>query len=325
MRSPARTSALVTAAALLAAATAFGLVNQGTGQAASATAPMIFGAAATNQAQVLADETVLGRHMEGVHYYRPWDGTLFGRDQLWMRDTGHTIFLSVEAKRTGGSTISFASIAAATPGSQLYKEMQAIAAQIKSFGSPVYVTFNHEPEASSALKLGSGAQFAAAWRAFVTVMRASGVTNAKYLPIFTGYAFKATDDRSVDSYYPGDAYVDAVGADLYNWAGCRSQPWTEMSSLVAAFRAWGAKHPTKALVIGEYGSVEDPAVAGRKAQWIRNVEALFKSPGYGQFKAVLYWGGINIAARCAFTFTTSASAQAAWKAIGSDPAYLAQS
>ncbi len=323
MRSPARTSALVSATALLVGATVFGLVTQGTGQAASTTSPIIFGAAATNQAQVLADEKVLGRHMEGVHYYRPWDGTLFGRDQLWMRDTSHTIFLSVEAKRKGGGSISFASIAAAAPGSQLYTEMQSIAAQIKAFGAPVYVTFNHEPEASGALKLGTGAQFAAAWRKFVTVMRASGVTNAKYLAIFTGYGFKATDARAVNNYYPGDTYVDAVGADLYNWAGCRNQPWTEMSSLVAAFKAWGALHPSKALVIGEYGSVEDHAVAGHKAQWIRNVETLFKSPGYSQFKAVLYWGGINIASKCAFNFTTSTSAQAAWAAMGKDPAYLA--
>ena len=42
----------------------------------------------------------------------------------------------------------------------------------------------------------------------------------------------------------------------------------------------------------EYGSVE--GAPGQKAQWLKDAETLFKSTGYGQFKAVIQWTGVNI-------------------------------
>ncbi len=320
--SPARKTLLVSTSFLLAAAAAFGTASQGTGQAATASSPIIFGVAAANQTQVLAAEKVQSRHVEGIRDYKPWDGVLFGSQPTWMRDTGHTLFLSIKAERANGAKISFASIAAAPVGSQLYHEMLSIALQIKTFKAPVYITFNHEPEASGSQAMGNGPQFAAAWRKFVTVLRGGGVTNAKYIATFTGYGFTRTDAQSVNSYYPGDAYVDGVGADVYNWASCKNQPWTSMAILVAGIKAFGNAHPTKGLYIMEYGSVE--GAPGQKAQWLKDAETLFKSTGYGQFKAVIQWTGVNISSKCSFSYNTSAASQSAWVTWGHDPAYLAQ-
>ena len=183
----------------------------------------------------------------------------------------------------------------------------------------MYLTFNHEPEAGGSLSMGTGPQFAAAWRTFVTVMRAAGVTNAKYIATFTGYGFTRTDAQGVTNYYPGDAYVDGIGADVYNWAGCEQKPWTSMAGLVAGFKAFGAAHPSKGLYVMEYGSVEGSA--GQKAQWLKDAQALFKTSGYGQFKAVLQWTGQNITQPCKFSYNTSATSQAAWAAWAKDPAY----
>jgi len=293
----------------------------GTGQAASAAHPIIFGAAADNQAQVTAHEKVLGRHMEGVRDYKSWGSPLFSSNQTWMRDTGHTLFLSIKAQRSSGARVKFADIAAAKAGSTLYNDMVSMATQIKAYRNTVYIIFNHEPEASGSNANGTGPQFAAAWRNFVTIMRAQRVTNAKYVATFTGYGFTRKDTKNVSYYYPGDTYVDAVAADVYNWGSCRSQPWTPMSSLVAGIKAWGAVHPTKPLMLMEWGSVEDKQVPGRKAQWIKDVDALFKQPAYGQFTALLQWGGLNINANCPFNYSTSATATAAWAAMGRDPAY----
>jgi len=306
---------------LLAAATLAATTVPGTGQAASAARPIIFGAAADNPAQVTAHEKVLGRHMEGVRDYKSWDSTLFASNQTWMRDTGHTLFLSIKAKRINGTIVKFADIAAAKAGSTLYNDMVSMATQIKAFRNTVYIVLNHEPEASGSYANGNGAQFAAAWRNFVTIMRAQKVTNAKYVVTFTGYGFTRKDTHNIAYYYPGDTYVDAVAADLYNWGSCRKQPWTPMSSLVAGIKNWGAAHPTKPLMLLEWGTVEDKAVPGRKAQWIKDVQALFKLPAYNQFTALLQWGGLNIKANCPFDYSTSATATAAWAAMGRDPAY----
>jgi hypothetical protein len=320
LTTPTYRSLIVPATVLALVSSVLALVAQGTSQAASPSAPMIFGAAADSQAQVLADESVLGRQMEGVRDYKSWDSTLFGASQTWMRDTGHILFLSIKAQRTNGTQIKFADIAAAKPGSALYKDMQSQAAQIKAFKDLVYIIFNHEPEATSAN--GNGPAFAAAFRTFVTVLRASGVTNAKYVATFTGWGFSRPDAGNVSNYYPGDAYVDAVGADVYNWASCRSQPWTSMASLTAGITAWGLAHPSKALMILEWGSVEDKAQPGHKASWIKDTQALFKTGAYHQYTAILQWAGLNTASQCSFFYTTSSTARAAWKTMGDDASYI---
>jgi hypothetical protein len=145
LSTPARRYVVMSTAALLTASATLALGAPGTGHAASPTKPMIFGAAADNPAQVTADENVLGQHMEGIRDYRSWDSTLFGSSQLWMRDSRHTIFLSIKAQKNNGTRIRFADIAAATPCSVLYQNMQSMAAQIKAFRSTVYIIFNHEP------------------------------------------------------------------------------------------------------------------------------------------------------------------------------------
>jgi hypothetical protein len=317
--SPARRSLLTSASVLVTAAVALAATAQGTGHAASTASPIMFGVAAANQQQVQAAESAAGHHLEAIRDYKPWDGLIFGSSPQWIRDSGHTLFMSIKAQRKSGQKISFSSIAAAAPGSQLYTEMLSIAAQVKAYKSPVYLTFNHEPEASASLAMGNGAQFAAAWRKFVTVMRSAGVTNAKYVATFTGWGFSRTDAQSVASYYPGDAYVDGIGADVYNYAGCEGKPWTSMASLVAGLKAFGAAHPTKGLYVMEYGSVE--GAAGQKAQWLKDAQALFKTSGYSQFKAVMQWTGQNISSRCNFSYNTSSVSQAAFATWAKDPAY----
>lgn len=316
-----RTSLLVSTVVLLAVSMIALLAQQGTSQAATGRS-VVFGASASSQSEVLTHQNALGKHMEGVRQYKKWDSTLFGRDELWMRDTGHTLYTSIKAQRMGGGHIRFADIAAAAPGSSLYRDMQDIAGQIKAYRAPVFIIFNHEPEASDSLKSGNGPQFAAAFRKFVTVMRSSGVTNAKYVATFTGYGFTRQDSKNVPrNYYPGDAYVDGVAIDVYNWAGCRGDEWKSLAFLIENFRVWGKSHPAEQLQIHEWGSVEDRSNAGRKAAWTRDAEELFKKPGYEQFTALLQWGGRNYDAKCSFDYTTSASSKAAWVAMGHDAKY----
>jgi beta-mannanase len=63
------------------------------------------------------------------------------------------------------------------------------------------------------------------------VFRQQNVTNATYVFITTGFANRVTDGRQADLWYPGDAYVDAIGVDNYNWSNCRpgiKTPWRSM-------------------------------------------------------------------------------------------------
>jgi beta-mannanase len=205
-------------------------------------------------------------------------------------------------------------------------------------GCQAYFTFNHEPEAAPAHPDGNGSEFIAAWQNIWNVFKSNGVcsvsdpspsaaclasgTYIKYVWITTAYGYARTDQYNVIKYYyPGDGYVDIIAADAYNWYTCHNNPWTEMSSIISAMRAFGLQHPTKPLMLAEWNSVEDPnAVGTHKAQWINNVENLFTQPGYQQYWAVLNWGE-STGGSCQFGYNSSTQAAAAWKQMGADPAY----
>lgn len=313
-----RPALLLTTGALAGALTA---ALTGTATPAAASAPLLFGANAATRTLLQEHEAVLGRTMYGVRIYKTWDGQLFGSDQTWERDTGHTLFLSVRSQRSDGSIVSWAAIAAAQPGSALYATMQAQAQQLKAFGARVYVAFNHEPEARSAWPMGDGPQYVAAYRKVRSVWAAAGVTNVEYVFAATSYGFARTDVRKVANYYPGDAWVDDIAADPYNWFDCRPSDngdWRPLSSIIEAQRRFGLQHPGKGLMLWEFASAEDPASPGRKASWLGAVSTLFSQPGYGQYKAVLYWdaGDTGGGQTCGFSYRSTATSQKAWGQLG---------
>ena len=290
--------------------------------AASAWHPMTFGAAASTKADVEAHERVLGSRLNGLRVYKKWDSQLFGWSQTWARDTGHTLYVSIRSARNNGSLVSWNEIAGATPGSPLYSDMQRQARQIKAFGATVYIAFNHEPEARASWGNGNGPQFVAAFRKLVDVYRAEGVTNARYVFTGTAYGFVRKDERRAENYYPGDAYVDDIAADGYNWYRCRSNGgWTELSQVIEGQRQFGYRHPGKGLMLWEFGSAEDWSQPGRKAQWLRNATQLFQQPGYEQYTAALTWEGRYYGDSCGFDYTSSPSAQAAWVDMAHNAAF----
>jgi hypothetical protein len=173
--------------------------------------------------------------------------------------------------------------------------------------------------------MGTAAQYVAAWRKWVTVLKAQGATNARFVFAATAWGFSRTGDRSAAAFYPGDGYVDAIAADGYNWAGCQGNSkngWRELSQVIEAQRQFGLKHPTKALMVWEFGSAEDKSQPGHKAQWLRNARALFKQSAYSQYTVVLSWEGRAYGGgKCLFDYLSSATAKAAWKEFGTDPAF----
>ena len=253
-----------------------------------------------------------------------WDQPFPSSDDLWLRDTGHTLFFSVRAKRTNGTVVLWRDIAAATPGSPLYQEIVAWATKVKSFGAHMYFTFNHEPEATASDANGTAAEFISAWRKVIGVFRQQNVTNATYVFITTGYAYRVTDERRADLWYPGDAYVDAIGEDDYNWSNCRpgvSTPWRSLEYIADPLRIWAEDHPGKELMITEWASHEDPEVANRKANWITAAQALFKQPGWGERFTVMLYYHRTLKPTCNFWLDSSASSMAAWLAMAQDPSY----
>lgn len=293
---------------------------------------VMLGSVGQTRQEIQQRERETGHRLPGVRVFRRWNDPLFDGSQTWARDTGHTVFLSIKSRRLDGSKIPWHDVAVAEPGSPLYADMRRQAQEIKWFGAPVYIVFNHEPDAATSRPMGSPADFVAAWRRLISTYRAMGVRNARYVWTLTGdaYASYLGGGRTrADLYYPGDAYVDDIAADTYNWYTCHSPggTWRSPAQLLEPQRRFGLRHPGKGLMLLEWGSVEDPARPGRKAQWLSDSARLLGYPAYRQFRAVLHWDdrftGVMARTNCAFDYRTSPTATAAWRAVARAPALTA--
>jgi len=298
-------------------------------QAASLSDPMAFGAfpGAATQSATQTFETNAGRSLAYVRVYDRWDSVFPNAQINWMKNTGHSLFLSIKTRLKNGTNVSWAAIAAAVPGDPLYADMQRWATQIKSYELPIYVTFNHEPDTTNSQTSGTPTDYVAAYRTFVSVMRSENVTNAIWAWTAAARNFSGTTKRYAPNYYPGDDVVDVIAVDAYNMY-CRTKtgkwanPWRSLEQILAPFMSFAAQHPGPALVVAEFASAEDPADPTAKANWISDAQQLFKEPGYERFKAVSYWNTTSHNyVNCDFKVTTSTAALTAYQAMGEDPFY----
>ncbi|MCA1695602.1 MAG: glycoside hydrolase family 26 protein [Actinobacteria bacterium] len=160
-------------------------------------------------------------------------------------------------------------VAAAAPGSALYNNIVRWAQTIKARGGVVMFAYHHEPEGANSKRYGTSADYIAAYRRVITIFRSQGVNNVNYTWQMTAWAFRASpsDPRYAGRWYPGDDYVDSVGADAYNWASCGegSGRWEELKTLGDPVLAFAAAHGKRA-AFPEFASNADP----RRAQWTYN-------------------------------------------------------
>jgi hypothetical protein len=127
-------------------------------------------------------------------------------------------------------------------------------------------------------------EFVADWRRIVGIFRQQGATNVGFWWTPTEGYNRACADQS----YPGDAYVDWVGSDVYNtdnssWSTPLHNGWAEFNEMfnysqngsgqpaVSKEAEWG---PVKPFVVGETGSKYDTSTAIHKANWFRNIASV---------------------------------------------------
>ena len=103
------------------------------------------------------------------------------------------------------------------------------AARIKAFGKPIMLSLDAEMDARVGT-MGTAADYVAAFRHIHDRFAADGVTNVVWVWTITG---SSGHDSIFPSLYPGNAYVDWVGFDPYNFYNCQnaSGTWRSPSQL----------------------------------------------------------------------------------------------
>lgn len=191
------------------------------------------------------------------------------------------------AMLTVASGTTWRNTANAGPGSTLYNNIVRWAQTIKSRPGTLLLAYHHEPEAHASAGLGSPADFIAAYRHVWSIFRAQGVTNVKWVWQMTAYSFKAkpSDRRYAANWYPGDGYVDVVGADGYNWRNCdgHNGAWTPMSGFADPVLAFAKAHG-KTVSLPEFGAPQD----SRRAAWLQDATS-YMAAHKGQLSSAFYF------------------------------------
>jgi mannan endo-1,4-beta-mannosidase len=160
-----------------------------------------------------------------------------------------------------------------------------------------------------------------AWRHIHDIFQSEGATNAKFVFNPNERHTAWTDSHPYADYYPGDAYVDYLALDGYNWADVHSAPWYSFDQLFSpSYSELTALSSRKPVMIAEYASHTKP---GDKAQWIKDTRNVVKSGKYPQIKALLWFESNQDGAL--WRLDTSQSSIDAYKALAADSYYKGES
>jgi endoglucanase len=198
--------------------------------------------------------------------------------------TGATNYVALDLKWTGAPS---GGVLDAIVAGQADARLVAVAQGIRSVGSLVMLEPGWEMNGNwsyawqgvmNGSDAGAPAKYAAAWRHLVDVFRAQGATNVRWVfnpnvgNALTHTASGATSWNWYANYYPGDAYVDYVGAHGFNGPTVWNTAWQDFGTMTDGTGAdhmlsdLAARYPTKPIIIGEFATQEGSA--GQKAQWI---------------------------------------------------------
>ncbi|MFI7443304.1 glycoside hydrolase family 26 protein [Nonomuraea indica] len=171
------------------------------------------------------------------------------------------------------------------------------AQRIKAYGKPVLVGFDGEMELRP--DSGTPAEYVAAYRHIVNRFRELGVTNVAWVWGVTGYYPYRNRWKA---FYPGDAYVDWVSYDPYNFARCRNAAWQSFEDTVEPTYDWfmsnGFGH--KPFILSEYGTESDPRDEDARGRWYEDVPGVLED--LPNIKAVVQWNAVDDN-KCDFTLT----------------------
>jgi beta-mannanase len=196
--------------------------------------------------------------------------------------------------------------------------IKARGAEFASAGVPIMVRWGHEFNGNwypwgIVNNNSNPALYVSAYRHVHDLVVAAGATNVQWVWCFNNGPVPAASYNDPAQSYPGDAYVDWVGIDGYNWGfGPSWDPtgnhWTSFDSLFSSAYAQARTiAPKRPVMIGEVGSSED---GGSKAQWISDMSTALQSGRYPDLKLITYfdqdkeelWSGTSSSAtQAAFT------------------------
>lgn len=220
-------------------------------------------------------EASLGQRLDIVHWFMSWDNNWDEALVLSASQGGRLPMISWEAV---GASIE--DIAAGHYDAYI----QSWAEGVKAYKDIVYLRPFPEMNGDWTPWNGQPERFVVAWQRMVNIFSTVGADNVRWV-----WAPNVTDEPRIDSnrmelYYPGEAYVDVLALDGYNWGTTRS--WSEWTSFENVFRAPYeriAKLGNQPIWLAEVASAEE---GGSKAAWIAE---MFSTTAFPRLEALIWF------------------------------------
>lgn len=118
-------------------------------------------------------------------------------------------------------------------------------------------------------------RFVTAWRRAHDIFQRAGAANVVWVWAPNAISGPDSEENGMERYWPGDAYVDVIGLDGYNFGDAHTK-WHRWCTFQEIFgpalekiRASGVRHP---VFISEFGCTHD-VPPERRAEWIREAHA----------------------------------------------------
>ncbi len=259
----------------------------------------------TPYANVTSFEASIGAELTIDHHFYGWASRFPTSWDAWDVANGRIPMASWSATRLGAIT------------SGKYDALvRARARAIRDFGHPIFLRFAAEMNGdwlpwSGAENGRDPSRYVAAWRRVHRIFSQEGATNAVWVWCPNSDDVPAARWNHFSRYYPGDAYVDWVGIDGYNWGTTRV--WSQWRSFRSIFaRVYAAYAGRKPIMVAETSSAEE---GGSKGTWIRNSLHEMKTR-FPEMRA-LVWFEVN--KENDWRASSSSSSLTAYRALASDP------
>lgn len=169
--------------------------------------------------------------------------------------------------------------------------IRQMASDMKAFNKEIYISLMHEANgnwydwAIGDSNVNTNQTYIAAYRHVVDIFRQVGANKVKF--IWNVNAGNSGAGTSYTGHYPGDAYVDYVAIDGYNWGTTQSwgSTWQSFDSIFAAPYEALSRY-NKPILITEFSCTE---IGGNKAQWITETFNTIRTK-YPKIKLVSWFG-----------------------------------
>lgn len=169
------------------------------------------------------------------------------------------------------------------------------ATQARQWGHPLFLRMNWEMNGNwypwSEVRNGNQpGEYVQAWRHVHDIFSNVGAKNVTWVWCVS---IEYANSLALAPLYPGDAYVDWVAMDGFNWAKDRNAPWRTFQELFApTYDALGKLAPGKPIMIAEVGTTENTDVAdaaSSKASWVEEAFTKTLPEVFPKIRAVVWF------------------------------------